>query len=265
VKVAAVQHDICWEDPTATHARLTPLIDRAVAQGAELVLLTEMFASGFSMAVDRIVEAPDGPSTTFLRAQAARHQVWIGGSIALRWPEADGWPRNVFTLAHPDGALTRYAKLHPFSYGGEHEVYASGDAVVGVELGGLRVTPFVCYDLRFANVFWKAAPRTDVYTVVANWPESRREHWTALLRARAIENQAYVVGVNRVGEGGGIRYVGDTRIVDPFGHEVATAWGDETVVVAELDPARVSAVRSRYPFLADRRDDVSGMSGAPPA
>ena len=123
-----------------------------------------------------------------------------------------------------------------------------------MRIDGLRVTPFVCYDLRFADVFWRAAPDTDVYLVPANWPSPRREHWRTLLRARAIENQAYVVGVNRVGTAGdGTEHAGDSRIVGPTGELLATAAGVETVLVADVDAAEVAATRDRFRFMADRR------------
>jgi predicted amidohydrolase len=125
---------------------------------------------------------------------------------------------------------------------------------VTVTIDGLRLSLFVCYDLRFANAFWDMAHDTDAYLVVANWPESRRSHWSALLRARAIENQAYVVGVNRVGEGGDLTYSGDTVIVDPSGEVVAAGTDHaECVVIADVDPARVAEVRDAFRFLPDRR------------
>jgi predicted amidohydrolase len=125
---------------------------------------------------------------------------------------------------------------------------------VTVQIGELRVTPFVCYDLRFANVFWQAAPDTDVYLVPANWPSPRRHHWQTLLVARAIENQAYVVGCNRVGTAGdGTEHVGDSRIVSPMGELLATAAGVETLVLADVAAAEVGATRERLRFLPDRR------------
>jgi predicted amidohydrolase len=122
-----------------------------------------------------------------------------------------------------------------------------------VDVEGVRCSFFVCYDIRFADEFWSLARDTDCYVVPANWPASRRDHWTTLLRARAIENQAYVVGVNRVGDGGKLHYSGDSMIVDPFG--VVCAQGpvdEETVLYADVDPARVAQVRAEYPFLDDR-------------
>jgi predicted amidohydrolase len=251
ITVAAVQHDIAWEDPEANFARLAPMLEQAEAAGARLALLSEMYATGFSMAADRIAEPPDGPSATFLHEQATRLGVWIGGSVP-ELPAGAARPCNQFVLAAPDGTVHRYAKIHPFSFAGEHDHYAPGDKVVTVDIEGCRVTPFVCYDLRFADGFWGAAPDTDLYVVVANWPASRRLHWTALLQARAIENQAYVAGVNRVGKGDGLDYAGDSRIIDPLGEVLTSAAMVETVLLASVDTEVVADVRARFPFLHDR-------------
>ena len=252
MRIAAVQHDIVWEDREANFERLTPQVARAVGAGAELVLLTETFSTGFSM-TPGIGEPEDGPSARFLAGQAAEHGVWVGGSC----PEvaADGeLPYNSLVLAGPDGTVHRYRKLHPFTHAGEHERFRAGEKPVTVEIGGLRITPFICYDLRFGDVFWRAAPETDVYLVPANWPDTRRHHWTTLLQARAIENQAYVVGCNRVGTAGdGTGHAGDSRIVNPMGELLATASGVETIVLADVDAAEVAATRDRLRFLADRR------------
>ena len=252
MKVAAVQHDIVWEDRDANFGRLGPMIAAAALQDARLVVLSEMFSTGFSMATDIIAEPADGPSVQFLVDQARRHDVWICGSIPERHAGATR-PFNQLVLAAPDGALHRYAKIHPFGYGAEHEHYAAGDSFLTVDVEGVRCSFFVCYDLRFADEFWPLALETDCYVVPANWPQSRRSHWSALLRARAIENQAYVVGVNRIGAGGKLTYVGDSVIIDPLGDELANAGAAECVVTAEVDPGRVKEVRTRFPFLADRR------------
>jgi predicted amidohydrolase len=252
MRIAAVQHDIVWEDRDANFERLAPLVERAVGAGAELVLLTETFSTGFSM-TPGIGEPEGGPSAQFLAAQAAEQGVWVGGTC----PEVaagEELPYNSFVLAGPDGTTHRYRKLHPFTHAGEHERFRAGEKPVTVEIGGLRITPFICYDLRFADVFWKAAPETDVYLVPANWPSPRRHHWQTLLQARAIENQAYVVGCNRVGTAGdGTEHVGDSRIVSPMGELLATAAGVETIVLADVDAAEVTDTRDRLRFLPDRR------------
>lgn len=252
MKIAAVQHDVVWEDGAATLARLEPQLRAAAGTGARLVVLTEMFPTGFSVEPERVAEPEGGPSSEFLRTQAADLDVWLAGSIPIR-PDGGGRPVNRLLLAGPAGELHHYDKIHPFTYSGEHEHYAAGTGRITVEVEGVRVTPFVCYDLRFADEFWAEAQGTDCYVVVANWPAARRTHWQALLVARAIENQAYVVGVNRVGEGGGLHYSGDSRIIDPLGEILAAGAGGETILLAEVDPVVVAETRKRYPFLADRR------------
>lgn len=251
MKVAAVQHDIVWKDGEATRARLAPRIDAAAADGARLVVLSEMFATGFSPTAADVVEPVDGPTTAFLRERAAAHDVWVAASVAVRQP--DGTCRNRFTAAGPGGELVTYDKRHPFSYAGEHHEFTPGDDVVSFEIDGLRVTPFVCYDLRFADDFWRVGPDTDLFVVVANWPTTRRHHWSSLLVARAIENQCYVVGVNRVGDADGLHHSGDSAVVSPAGELLAAASEVETTLLVDVDAAVVAGVRARFPFLQDRR------------
>jgi predicted amidohydrolase len=252
LRIAAVQHDIVWEDRDANLAALAPLVAKAAGEGARLVLLTETFAVGFSMATDRTAEAEGGPTTAWLVDQAAHHGIWVGGSVPIRAEGADR-PRNAFVLAGPDGEVHRYDKRHPFSFGEEDEHFEAGDEALTVAIDDVRSSPAVCYDLRFADQFWAQAEGTDLYVVVANWPSPRQHHWRALLIARAIENQAYVVGVNRVGDDGlGVAHVGGSVVIDPMGQVVAEAGADETVLVADIDPRTVAEVRARFPFLQDR-------------
>ncbi|MEO8888120.1 MAG: nitrilase-related carbon-nitrogen hydrolase [Jatrophihabitantaceae bacterium] len=251
MKVAAIQHDVVWEDAAATRAHVRPLIARAAGDGARLIVLTEMYATGFSMHPERIGEDEGGPNEEFLLSQAAEHDAYLVASIAQKG--ADGAYRNNAVLAAPDGTVHRYAKIHPFSFAHEHEHYAAGDRHVTVDVDGLKVTLFVCYDVRFADEFWACALGTDLYVVPANWPEPRREHWRALLRARAIENQAYVIGVNRIGTVKSVVYVGDSAIIDPLGRTMAEGDSGETVLVAEVEGATVTAVRREFAFLVDRR------------
>jgi predicted amidohydrolase len=212
-----------------------------------------MFCTGFSMESEKIAQPPGGPSETFLRATAKELGLWILASI----PEAGApKPRNMAILAAPDGSVERYAKIHPFTFGGEHRVYTGGDRVVTAAIDGVRVTPFVCYDLRFPEPFRLAADETDLFALVANWPEARREHWRTLLRARAIENLCYVAGVNRVGEGGGLRYTGDSAVISPWGEVLAEGDASDSVLVADVDPAVVRDARAKFPALADRRPEA---------
>ena len=252
MKVAAIQHDIVWEDAPANFTRLEPMVATAASAKCRLVLLSEMYSVGFSLDVARIAERADGPSTAFLVDSAREFGLWIGGSVPTVVSGSDR-PVNRFVLAGPAGELATYDKIHPFTYAGEDRHYSAGSTFTTVDVEGLRVSLFVCYDLRFGDEFWALAPATDCYLVPANWPESRRSHWQALLRSRAIENQAYVLGVNRVGEGGGLAYSGDSMLVDPMGEVLVSGSRTESVLIADVDPAEVARVRDRFPFLRDRR------------
>lgn len=252
MKVAVVQHDIVWEDKAANLARLGPLIEAAAGAGARMVVLSETFSTGFSMRVDVTAEPVGGPSSRFLIDQAAAHGVWVCGSFP-EIPAEGGAPYNTLVLAGPDGTAHRYRKIHRFGYGGEDDRFSAGSERVTVEVEGLRLTLFVCYDLRFADEWWAVAADTDVYVCVANWPEARRHHWQTLVRARAIENQAYVVAANRVGRGGDLDYAGDSAIVDPMGEVLASGSRIEALLVADVTADRVAQVRADLPFLADRR------------
>ena len=305
MKLAVVQHDIAWEQPEENFARLAGLVAEAAGTGARLVVLAEMFSYGFSMDVAKIAEAPDGPSSQFLIAEAQKHDIWLGGTMPVRaGADAEGADeskgksdtgdtapgrggadtgraddsegksdtegtmlaeagspkaRNTFVLAAPDGGTHSYAKIHPFTYGGEDEHYEGGDSLTQVQVEDIRVSLSVCYDLRFPYVFWPLAETTDLYLIPANWPAKRRHHWQSLLVARAIENQAYVAGINRVGTGGGIRYCGDSAIISPLGETICSAstpqdQASATILYAEIDPQVVAATRSRFPFIQDRRD-----------
>jgi predicted amidohydrolase len=256
LRVAAVQHDILWHDRDANFSRLAPMVAGAAAGGAGLVLLTETFSTGFSFDTPGIGEPEGGPSARFLVDAARTHGIWVGGSCPELDPTAppdDPRPSNTFVLAGPDGTTHRYRKIHPFSHAGEERYVRAGTEFVTVPVDGVRLSLFVCYDLRFADEFWALATATDAYLVVANWPGKRRQHWSTLLRARAIENQAYVVGVNRVGAGGGLDYTGDSAVIDPLGAELVTGSLGETVLFADLDTDHVASTRDHFRFLQDRR------------
>lgn len=252
MRIAAIQADLQWEDHETNRRRFAERMWAAAGAGAGLVLLPEMFPTGFSMNAATIAEPPDGTTVQWLVDQAATHGLHIAGSLAVS--VGDGLASNRLVLAGPDGVVGHYDKLHPFGYSGEHEHYQAGADFFTTDVGGLRTTFFICYDLRFADEFWSNAAETDLYVVVANWPRARREHWQTLLRARAIENQAYVAAVNRVGtDGNDLSYAGDSVIIDPMGNVLAAASEGETIVLADVEPDEVARVRARFPFMADRR------------
>lgn len=252
MKVALLQLDLAWEDVPANHARASRLLGQAASLGARLAILPEMFATGFSMDGRRVAQPEGGPTEAFLRAQADALGLHLLAGVA---EAAEPLPANRALLVSPGGTVRRYTKIHPFSFAGEEKVMASGSGVFTWDVEGLRVTPLVCYDLRFPEPFRLAAEETDLFAVVANWPERRRRHWSLLLRARAVENLAYVAGVNRVGEGDGLRYLGDSALVGPWGETIVSAAEQETLLVADVDPSYVAGSRRKFPVLADRRPE----------
>lgn len=253
MRIAAIQADLEWEDHETNRRRFADRMWAAAGAGAGLVLLPEMFPTGFSMASAEIAEEPDGTTVQWMVDQASTHGVHVAGSLAVD-PGDGGLPVNRLVLAGPDGVVGTYDKIHPFSYGREHEHYRGGSTFLTADVGGLRTTFFVCYDLRFADEFWATAADTDLYVVVANWPRTRRHHWQTLLQARAIENQAYVAAVNRVGtDGNDLDHAGDSVVISPMGDVLASASEVETILLADVEADEVARVRERFPFMRDRR------------
>ncbi len=258
--VAGLQLDLAWEDPDENFRRAQSAAQRAVAAGARLLVLPEMFNTGFSMDAARCAAAADR-TRAWLVALARSLQCYVGGGFAEPAPTsgsgAAGRPRNAFALFAPDGReLLHYQKVHPFALAGEADHYAAGATLPSATIEGVRVTAVICYDLRFPELFRVAAERTDLFLVPANWPAKRRHAWQTLLAARAIENQCFVLGVNRVGEASGEPHSGDSALLDPFGVARASASEQPALVVGDVDAAEVARVRARFPFLRDRRADL---------
>ncbi len=251
--VAGVQFDIAWEDPNESFGRAASLIQRAVEDGARLIALPEMFATGFSMRSEEMA-AHASTIRTFLAGMASAYEVWLVGGYA---EPGDSRPANACGVFSPDGdEVLHYRKIHPFSLADEAEHYEAGDTVGTVDVEGVRVTPLICYDLRFPELFRASADATDLFVVIANWPTRRARAWRALLAARAIDDQAWVLGVNRVGEAEGHPYRGDTSLLDPWGEVVATLADESGVVLHEVDAEVVRRAREHFGFLRDRRPDI---------
>ena len=253
LRIALGEYDTGWHDPAASLARVSRLANTAARDGAHLVVLPEMCTTGFTMDAAGQAEPLDGESVPALGHIAAEAGVYLLAGVALRERDSQGDRAvNAAILFADDGAVrTVYRKQRVFGYAGEDAVYAAGEEAVITSVRGVRIAPFVCYDLRFPELFRRVSRDVDVMAILANWPASRRAHWDALIRARAIENQCYVVAVNRVGAGGGIAYDGGSAAFDPWGDQLAPA-GD-VVPIVEVDPDRVRAVREEYPFLRDYR------------
>jgi predicted amidohydrolase len=226
--VACCQFDIAWEDKPANYAKVEAMVGGAGLAPGTLLLLPEMFATGFSMSGAAIAEPPDGPTANCL-------------------------------LFDPDGRmLSRYAKMHLFGLAGESGPYGAGDVPGGLPLPQCAGQVAICYDLRFPELFRTAhGPRPELLAVIANWPALREPHWLALLKARAIENQAYVAAVNRCGCDPDLTYPGRSQILDPHGNVLADAGDGERVIRADLDLDALRVYRERLPFLRDIRQDLT--------
>jgi omega-amidase len=252
VNVIALQYDIAWEDKHANFAKVRKLLNEVAPAKDSLVVLPEMFATGFSMDADTIAEEYGGPTEQFLATTAQEFGVCLVAGAAMR--SRDGHPRNKALVFSPAGELlTFYAKMKPFTPGGEPEHYQAGLKPVAFRWDECTVSPFICYDLRFPEIFRAAvaAHRPELFVVIANWPEKRIQHWVRLLQARAIENQAYVVGVNRLGHDPYYAYPGRSLIIDPQGEVLADAGDREGCISAQLDLAALRKYREGLPFLDD--------------
>ncbi len=254
MQIVACQLDIVWEDKPANYRKVQEMARAAELSPGDMLVLPEMFATGFSMNVEAVAEPLEGPTSRFLSDLAAKHRAFVIGGVAVR--EADG-AHNEALVYGPQGRLaSRYVKMHPFSMIKEHDFYPAGPDVTCFDWAGICVAPTICYDLRFPEVYRRAASRgAEALIDIANWPVARVDHWMTLLKARAIENQAYVVGVNRSGRDPQFVYPGRSQIIDPHGNIIADAGDAEGIIRADIDPQAVRDWRQKFPALRDRRGD----------
>ncbi len=249
MQIIGCQMNIDWEAPGLNLRRADQLFSNTTVPSNSLLVLPEMFATGFSMNVGRIANAPQVPP--FLSTLSSRyHSTLIAGYVGQA---ADGRGCNQALIYSPQGVrLGAYQKIHPFSFAGEDKVYEPGRSVQIFELGEFRICPFICYDLRFPEIFRTATLRgANTFVVIANWPAPRTEHWTALLRARAIENQAFVIGLNRTGSDPKLEYSGRSVVFGPQGEVLCELDNKEGILQADLDIESVTRWRARFPALAD--------------
>lgn len=251
LRVSLVQTSIEWENHQANLSHYSSLIADLKGK-TDLVILPEMFATGFTMHPAKVAEQMDGASVQWMAAQAMALEAAITGSLAI---EENGQYYNRLFWVEPDGQFQTYDKRHLFTMAGEHIPYTAGSSRLIVTYKGWRICPMICYDLRFP-VWSRNNEAFDVLIYTANWPDKRAYHWLTLLKARAIENQCYTIGVNRVGtDANGHNYNGDCCIVDPgwlktiFHAEVDTLVHTET-----LSASHLQSVRQKLPFLADQGD-----------
>lgn len=243
-----VQSDLVWEHRKANldrfQERLMPL-----AGTTDLVILPEMFSTGFTMNAGPQAETMPGPTLAWMQDQARRLEADITGSAIIR---EDSRLYNRLLWVKPDGQFFHYDKKHLFRMSGEHEVYAAGRELLTVTINGWRVRPFICYDLRFPLWCRNHNQDYDLAVFVANWPAARARHWRTLLQARAIENQSYIVGVNRVGtDGNGLAYRGDSAVIDPQGKVGYHGEDREAVFTTTLSREDLDAYREVFPAWKD--------------
>jgi omega-amidase len=265
LRVALLQYGIAWCDPQANFDRIRGLLPLPGA--VDVLLLPEAFSTGFATPQAREVAGQSDQSLSFLRSLAAELQCAVGASVFV--PHESGKVANRFFWIEPDGTTTTADKRHLFAVAGEHRDFERGTDPVGVTWRGWRLRLAVCFDLRFPvwlrnTLDSHGTPSYDGLLVVANWPEAREAAWTTLLAARAMENQCYVAGVNRIGvDGFGVDHSGASRIIGPWGDELAAAERHQPALIsAEWDPIHLAAVRKRFPFLADQ--DPFQVLGMPP-
>ncbi len=253
MKIAAVQMKLAWEDRQANYSAARKWVRKAADAGAVLIVLPEMFATGFSMEPRMTSEDEDGPTPSFLRELATEFQITVVAGYVER--NIAGKGVNTALTIGPDGKeVARYAKTHLIGILGEGDAHVAGEGPVVFAMEDMRCANFICYDLRFPELFRLVADECHLMTVMASWPASRQSHWDALLRARAIENQCFVMGINRVGSGGGLDFAGGSVIIDPLGEAIASlAPGEEGIIVADVEAKTVTELRARFPFLLDRR------------
>jgi len=247
LRVTMIQTDLAWQDPAANRHRLAAHC-RGLAGHTDLIVLPEMFTTGFSMDAATLAETMDGATVGWMREEAAATGCAITGSLIVR---EGGQHYNRLVWAAADGSLAHYDKRHLFRMAQEQEHFAGGSARTVVDIKGWRVCPLICYDLRFP-VWSRIRGDYDVLLYVANWPSRRRTAWSALLRARAIENVAYVIGVNRVGkDGNGASYAGDSVALDFLGQALGGDRGGEFVETVVLDRESLANFRRDFPVHLD--------------
>jgi predicted amidohydrolase len=250
--VALGEYDTGWHDPQASIATAGRLVERVSSIGVDLVVLPEMATTGFTMESDRAVPI-ESNDIQALQQIASQNRVWLVAGVALRVNGSSSCATNAAVAIDPTGAIAAvHHKRRLFVPGGEDRAYESGERPTIVDIDGVRFGLFICYELRFAEVFAEVADDVDGMIVIANWPVSRQEHWDALLRARAIENQCFVIGVNRTGVADGLTYSGGSVVYDPWGARVPAAVASG-VRVATVSSAKTRDVRAKYPFLRDRQ------------
>lgn len=244
-----------FEDKDFAKRACHHIIEQATRKQVDFLLFPEMTLTGFTMnPADFAEELHSSPSLRFFQEKAMQNNIAIGFGMAVK--ENNTFTNHCIFLDKSGKMIADYRKIHPFSYGAEARYYTGGDKIVSCQLEGINIVPFTCYDLRFPEIFQIASEKATIITVIANWPVTRRDHWITLLKARAIENQCFVIGVNRTGAVGRMEYPGDSMAISPTGEILAHSRMGEGLAIAEIYPAQANAYRDSFPLKADRKPEL---------
>jgi predicted amidohydrolase len=249
MRIGLAQMDIIWEEPELNFIKCENLINDAKNKRVQLLLFPEMSLTGFSMNLEKL-NLSEKEILDWLAEKCLTYNINIGFGYAIK----EGiLGRNKYVIMSDSGEiLTDYIKIHPFSKAGENQKFIKGNKIVTCKIDDFIISTFICYDLRFPEIFQKASEQAQLIVVAANWPASRSSHWNILIRARAIENQCYIAGINRVGNG--LEYIGGSQVVDPNGKVLTTASSNEEVIVCDIDTNEVKKVREFLEVKGDRSE-----------
>lgn len=251
--IGLCQIDVFWESQKKNMDKCEYYIKEAAEKNVELILFPEMSLTGFTMSLGSLV-IEENQILEWIGKQAERYKINIGLGYAI---SSNGKGENKYVIISSGGeALSNYQKIHPFSYAGEKEKYSKGKEIVSCTINGITITPFICYDLRFPEIFQIASRNSKLIIVAANWPKLREEHWITLLKARAIENQCFIVGINRVGIGDGIEYNGASVFINPNGEIINMKDSEEKLIIENVDFSEVNEIRESFDLKHDRQEEL---------
>ena len=252
MKIASIQFNSIWEDSEINLNAAEKWFKQAHEDGCDLIVFPEMFNTGFSMNAEKIAEEPNGESSNKLCQLAAQYNLNVIAGITEK---QDDHFLNVGLYIDRKGNIqSKYIKNYPYSPSGEAAVYQRGNQSVIFDLEGISSSLFICYDLRFPELFRPVCKQVSIIFVIASWPKVRQEHWEALLKARAIENQCFVVGVNRIGhDGNNLDYTGGSSVYTPLGKCLSRGEPEQEYILTEIDISEVETVRRKLPFLEDMK------------
>jgi len=251
--IGIAQMDIIWEESNENIKKVEDFVKKASENKVDLILFPEMTLTGFTMNVHKLFLLEE-EIISWIKKVAINNNINIGLGFAVRVDEKGN---NKYVFVSNEGVvLAKYTKLHPFSYGGENDKYYNGKEICICEINEFKISPFICYDLRFPEIFQIASKEAQIITVAASWPKAREEHWITLLKARAIENQCYVIGINRVGVGDGLAYNGASIFVNPNGEILNEVNSKEMLIIEDLEMEKIREVKDKFDIKKDRREEL---------